>query len=365
MKRLLLPISILLSFTVFSGIGFAKTYDFQRFFSKRIRIQKGTVVVLDNPVGEIHITNIDPNLGPFLIVKQRVYAEADELAKSRYLVMTVRMNISRRPDTLYLETIFPTHMYDKFCYPDMGGFFTSEASKVWHGKKFTVSSRKGVVLNSDVYLQVPAGTKVSVNSVATTFVVEDFIGDIELFTDHASAMTAGSIKGDLWLTACHGNLSVSQFDGNLFYYGEDSDLSFCDKINGSVYAQSTTGDLIWTANCDSLDSLHLESLSGKIMLDGQVGENCRLKNDEGDIEIKLEKAVEDSLSASTSDGDIKLTMQENYAKNIIAHSDEGKVKSNIESENDNKLSVQIKGEKGIVKLESKRGSIKIKIISIE
>ncbi|MCD6594662.1 DUF4097 family beta strand repeat protein [bacterium] len=365
MRRLFLVIYTSAIFLILSGLTFAKTYDFQRFFAKKVRLQKGTVIVLDNPVGEIHITNIDPNLGPFVMVKQRVYAEANELSKSRYLVMMVRLDISRRPDTLYMKAIFPTHMYEKYCYPDMGGFFTSEVSNMWHGKKFTVSPNKGVTLYSDIYLQIPAGTKISVNSIATTFVVEDYIGDIELFTDHASAMTAGDIRGNLWLTACHGNLSVGKFDGNLFYYGEDSDLSFCDVINGTVDAQSTTGDLIWTANCDSLESLELVSLSGKIMVDGGVGKICKLKNDEGDIDIKLETAVGDSLSANTSGGDIKLVAQENYAKSIFAKSDEGKVKSNIPSNDDKKLSAQLKGNNGVIELGSQRGSIKIKLISVK
>jgi len=343
---------------------YGKDYDFQRYFSKKVRLEPGSVLILDNPVGEIHITNIDPELGPFVIVKQRVFATANELAQSRYMVMTVRLDISRRPDTLYMKAIFPTHMYERFCYSDMGGFFTSEVSKIWHGKKFTVSPRKGVKLWSDIYLEVPAGTKISVNSVATTFVVEDFVGDIELFTDHASAMTAGSIQGNLWLTACHGNLSVGEFEGEFFYDGEDSDLSFCDIINGKVYAKSTTGDLIWTAKSDSLDYLELESLSGNIILEGKIDKITKLTNDEGDIDVKLEVPIVDSLLARTNSGDIKIDAYENFAKRILAKTEQGKIKHNLDG-NDKYISSELKGNKGVVELESKSGTIKIKLRSVE
>jgi len=345
-------------------IAMCKEYDFQRFFSKKVRLEPGTVVVLDNPVGEIHLTNIDPQLGPYMMVKQRVFAAADELAKCRYMVMTVRMDISRRPDTLALDAIFPTHMYEKFCFPDMSGFFGSEVSKIWKGSQFIVSPRKGVKLWSDVYLEVPKGTKVLIRSVAMGLVIEDFVGDLELYTDHASAMTAGSIDGNLWLTACHGALSVGGFKGDLFYYGEDSDLSFCDVINGKISAESVSGDLIWTATTDSLEILELKSISGNIILDGEVGENTVLLNDEGDIEIILELPIGDSLYCTNPNGDIYLKAPENFAKTIKARASEGRIKHNLTGD-DKSISTQLKGSQGAVVLDSERGDIKIKLISID
>jgi len=347
------------------GLVWGREYDFQRYFSKRVRIEPGWVLVVDNPVGEVHITNSEKTKGRFVIVKQRVYAVADELKQSRYMVMMVRLNISRKPDTLYMESIFPTHMYTEYCYPDMGGFFTKEVSKVWHGKKITVSARKGTKLWSDIYLEVPPGTKVVVNSVATTFVVEDFVGDVELFTEHASAMTAGSIKGDLWLTACHGNLSVGKFEGNLFYYGEDSDLSFCDLIRGRVDAQSTTGDLLWNAHSDSLDSLGLTSISGKIMIEGQVGRITTLKNDQGDIEIHLNTPIQDTLIAENAGGDIDFYAPENVAHTLVAKTEEGKVKHSLPGGDKKSVTATLKGDRGTVVLKTQRGTIKIKLKSVK
>ncbi len=150
---------------VLAALG-AKEYDFQRFFSKRWHVNANEVVVLENPVGEIHISNTPAQVGPFVVVKQRIYAAADELILSRRLVMMVRINATRRPDTLRLQTLFPMHMYNYYCYPDMGGFFTPRVEGTWQGHRMIISPRKGVKLWSDIYIQVPRGQSVVVRSIA-------------------------------------------------------------------------------------------------------------------------------------------------------------------------------------------------------
>ena len=352
---------IIFAIVVIAG---AKEYDFQRHFAKKWHVNRGEVIVLDNPVGEIHLSNTDPKLGSFVMVKQRVYAAFDELVKSRRMVMMVRLDATRRPDSLKLFVQFPMHMFERYKYPDMGGFFTSEVDGIWQGKKITVSPKKGVKLWSDIYIQIPAGQKIVINSIAATFVIEDFVGDIDFTTDHASAMTAGDIRGNLFLTACHGALSVSKFSGDLFYDGEDSDISFCDVIRGTVRAKSTSGDILWNAKCDSAEKVELESLSGKIMYNGELAKCTCLINDEGKIEITPTSFVQDSLIATTSGGDIVLEMPENYAHEISASSKEGRVKHKFDNiDSDNNVSVILKGKSGSVVLRSERGTIKLNIRS--
>ncbi len=348
---------------IFVSIIWGKEYDFQRHFAKKWHVKPNDVILLENPVGEIHISNTEPKLGSFVIVKQRVYAAFDELAKSRQMVMMVRLAATRRQDSLHLSVQFPMHMFDKYEYPDMGGFFTSEVNGMWQGKKMTVSPKKGVKLWSDIYIQVPAGQKVIIRSIAVTLVIEDFEGDIDFSTDHASAMTAGDIRGNFFLTSCHGALSVSKFTGDLFYDGEDSDISFCDVIKGTVRAKSTTGDIIWNAKCDSVDYVEIESLSGKIMFDGDFGKYTRLINDEGKIEIEPTSYVGDSLVATTAGGDIFLQMPENYAREISAKSIEGKINQKLQDGNSNNISALLKGQYGKIFLRSQRGTIKLNIKS--
>ncbi len=348
---------------ILASLIWGKEYDFQRHFAKKWHVKSSDVILLKNPVGEIHISNTDPKLGSFVIVKQRVYAAFDELSKSRQMVMMVRLAATRRQDSLLLSVQFPMHMFDKYKYPDMGGYFTPEVEGIWQGKKMTVSPKKGVKLLSDIYIQVPVGQKVVIRSIAVTFVIEDFQGDIDFATDHASAMTAGDIRGNLFLTSCHGALSVSKFTGDLFYDGEDSDISFCDVIKGTVRAKSTTGDIIWNAKCDSVDYVEMESLSGKVMFDGDFGKYTRLINDEGTIEIEPTSYVGDSLVATTAGGDISLQMPENYAHEIIATSKEGKVKQKLQEGNSNNISAMLKGQYGKVILRSQRGTIKLNIKS--
>ncbi len=191
--------------------------------------------------------------------------------------------------------------------------------------------------------------------------IEDFEGDLDFATDHASAMTAGDIKGNLFLTACHGALSVSKLSGSLFYDGEDSDLSFCDVIRGKVYAKSTTGDLIWTAKADSLVLLELESLSGKIMFEGDLGEVTKLVNDEGKIRIKPTNHVAESLLATTQGGDIELSAPQNFAAKLEAKTQEGKLSCNIPGARDREVLAQLKGKSGFVSLRSERGDIEVKL----
>ncbi len=346
-----------------ASLTLAKEYDFQRYYSKKWYIKPGDIVVLENPVGEIHITNTPKELGSFVMVKQRIYAAFDELAKSRQMVMMVRLDVSRRPDSLLMFTKFPMHMFEKYRYPDMGGFFTPQVEGVWQGRKMVVSPKRGAKLWSDIYIQVPAGQKLIVKSIATTLIIEDFIGDIDFATDHASAMTVGDIQGNLFLTACHGALSVSKFQGDLFYDGEDSDISFCDVVKGSVQAKSTTGDIIWNAKCDSTTLVEIESLSGKIMFNGEVADITRLKNDDGDIEIEPTSVITDSLIAQTNGGDIEINLPENFAHKIIARSANGKVKHSFPTGSDRYVEGELKGRAGIVFLSSQRGSIKIKLKS--
>ena len=346
-------------FLVFVSFANAKEYDFQRFFSKKWRVNPNEVIVLESPVGEIHITNTAPELGPFVIIKQRIYASFDELAKSRQMVMMVRVAESRRQDSLLLITQFPVHMFERYRYPNMGGFFTSQVEGVWQGKQISISPKKGVKLWSDIYIEIPANHKIAVKSLASTFVIEDFHGDIEFVTKHASAMTAGDIEGDLFLTACHGALSVSKFTGNLYYYGEDSDISFCDVVKGKVSAESVSGDIIWNAKCDSVEIVEIISLSGKIMFDGEPAKYTKLANDEGNILIEPTAYIGDSLIVSTIGGDIKLEMPENYASEISATTEEGKIKHNLPTEGEKQIKASIKGNKGIITLNSKRGTIVI------
>jgi len=339
----------------------AKEFDFQRYFSKKWHVNANDVIVIENPIGEIQIANTEPELGSFVVVKQRIFASFDELAKSRQMVMMVRVNDTRRPDSLILETQFPMHMFDKYCYPEMGGLFTSEIEGTWQGQKMTISPRKGEKLWSDVHVEIPAGHRVIIRSLAASFLVEDFHGDIDFATNHASAMTAGDIVGNLFITTCHGGLSVSKFTGELFYDGEDSDISFCDVVKGKVNAKSTTGDIIWSAKCDSLMLLEIESLSGKIMFNGEFGKFTRLTNDEGNIRIEPTSHIIDSLVATTVAGNIELTMPENYAGELLASADAGKIKHRLPNGDAKNIRTALKGQGGKIVLKSARGAIDISL----
>ena len=351
--------------SISASLLFAGDYDFQRNFAKKWHINENDVIVLENPIGSIHLTNTATELGAFVNIRQTIFASFDELAQSRQMVMMVRIADTRGPDTLFLRVQFPFHIHEKYCYPDMGGFFTSSIEGIWNGKKITVSPKGGAKLWSDIFLEIPAGHKVIIKSIATTFIIEDYIGDIDFATDHASAMTAGDIRGNLFLTSCHGALSVSKFEGELFYDGEDSDITFCDAIKGTVHAKSTTGDIIWNAKCDSVDLVEIESISGKIMFKGELANFTHLINDEGDIEIEPTTHAIDSLVASVKSGDIELTMQENFAHDIIAMTEEGKVSHKLPVTEKCLIQATLKGTSGRVILLSTKGDIDINLKSIE
>jgi DUF4097 and DUF4098 domain-containing protein YvlB len=348
-------------FLVFPAFVFAADYDFQRLYSKKMRVEKNDIISIDNPIGEIHLSNTPSELGSNVIIKQTIHSVADELAKSRQLVMLVRTEEIVKKDSVNINVLFPLKNYQKFCYPAMGGFFSSEVSGNTQGTRITVSAKKGTTLWSDIYVQVPAGQKVIVKSVASTFVIEDFVGDIDFSTDHASAMTAGAIVGNLLLTACHGTLSVSKLTGSLFYDGEDSDLSFCDLVKGKVYAKSTTGDIIWGGKTDSCSSLELQSLSGKIMFNGETAQFTKLANDEGDIEIELASNVKDSLIVSSNTGDIDIKISDTQCKTFEANTIDGKISHNFAGNNKKSLSEQLKGQTGKIILKSVGGDIDLNL----
>ncbi len=338
---------------------YAADSDFQRLFSKKISCDKNTVVILENPIGEVRITNTPSEIGNFAIIKQKVFASGSDLAQSRLLVMQVRMDFTRTKDTLFLEAIFPSDKYDKFAYPEMGNTYSDEVARMWKKGRITVSPKKGTKLWSDISLEVPIGTKVVLKSVATVLIADEFEGDLELFTDFASAMTTGNVHGNFWLSACHGALSVSSFSGELFYDGEDSDLSFCDKFEGTVLAKSTTGNLIWTARGEKLTKLDLSSLSGKILFTGTPASFTTLNNESGIIDIKLSTSnLFDSLFATNKSGEINLLAPENCARNLFAKTTTGTLKTKFTTTT-NEINAPMRGERGNFKLQNINGNIKI------
>lgn len=340
-------------------ITFAKDEEFQRYFSKNIRLDPNTVVFLRNPVGEVHIST---SKDPVLTVKQKIYAMSDELAKSRMMVNMVRLDPQRKLDTLLLNVLFPFHMYQKFSYPPMGGFLTTSVLGKWDGIPIEVASRGGMKLWSDIYLFIPEGHKVTIQSIAAVFILEDFQGDLELTADHVSFMCVGNNKGNLWVSACYGGVSVSNFSGSIFYDSENAQLSFCDTVRGTVYAKSNGGDILWTSLTDTLYRLELESINGEIDIKGDIGDTTLIVTERGSINLELD-FVKELLNAFSKDGDIKLTIPRKGAQNLLAYTSQGKLKHNLSgySGDDKKIQVTLGGTSGNIGLKTENGSIKLKV----
>jgi DUF4097 and DUF4098 domain-containing protein YvlB len=156
---------------------------------------------------------------------------------------------------------------------------------------------------SDIEVHVPAGSRVSVESFASSITVSEVTGPVTAETVNGAVTVSGSVK----------EVSAESVNGAVEVTGAASRVH-AGTVNGALTVRGTRGELeantvngeLRVVGGGPFERVHLESVSGAIRFEGELAPHADLQAQtvSGEIELALPAGVAADFTVSTFSGGV-------------------------------------------------------------
>lgn len=212
-------------------------------------------------------------------------------------------------------------------------------------------------MRSDLELQLPRGTAVSVNTRHGDITVSDRDNDIDLNTEHGD-ITAENIKGNAAVRLRHGDASIKNVNGNVTVDGTVGDSTVTDVTGTLNFSGSYTGDVNLSRIAKQVHfsstrtDLQLAKLEGDLTMDRSdfkanavagpfrmntqykdiqledVTGDVHIEDSRGDVEVHA-KAPLGMMDISTNAGEINVSLPGNAGFQVDAQTNNSEIESDF------------------------------------
>ncbi len=151
-------------------------------------------------------------------------------------------------------------------------------------------------------LKVPEGVRLQVSTVSADIKVTDSAGSIELASVSGEITASGEMK-EAEIQSVSGDLDLALKCDRLWAQSVSGDIE-ASKLAGEVEVETVSGEI--RLDCQDVERLTLESVSGDTHLGGKLADapRLRLSNHSGDLILLLPKNIDAEFAISTHSGDI-------------------------------------------------------------
>lgn len=275
----LLPVLLLALLATGCGAPAAGGAEVTRALESRAALAPGAVLKLDNLAGRIEVR---PAAGGEVVLRATVHAESAALADR------LRFDLEETDGKLEIDLGYPVDEHREYVYPEAElprilGFRTTVRSE-YRGKKVIVHGRphgKAVLLYADLEIELPAGARADLRTLAGTIRAERVAGDLRLDTG----------RGDITARAGEGRLEIDTGSGAVEVTAHRGAVAV-DTGSGSVRLEGVEGDV------------EVDTGSGGVRLVQVRGGKIAADTGSGGIELT---EVEGALRLDTGSGSIRGT----------------------------------------------------------
>jgi DUF4097 and DUF4098 domain-containing protein YvlB len=158
-------------------------------------------------------------------------------------------------------------------------------------------------IRSDIEVHVPAGSRVSVESFASSITVSEVTGPVTAETVNGAVTVSGSVK----------EVSAESVNGAVEVTGAASRVH-AGTVNGALTVRGTRGELdantvngeLRVVGGGPFERAHLESVSGAIRFEGELAPHAdfQAQTVSGEIELALPAGVAADFTVSTFSGSV-------------------------------------------------------------
>ena len=171
---------------------------------------------------------------------------------------------------------------------------------------------------SDIEVHVPAGSRVSVESFASSITVSEVTGPVTAETVNGAVTVSGSVK----------EVSAESVNGAVEVTGAASRVH-AGTVNGALTVRGTRGELeantvngeLRVVGGGPFERVHLESVSGAIRFEGELAPHADLQAQtvSGEIELALPPGVAADFTVSTFSGSVTNDFGSAISRNPSRH----------------------------------------------
>lgn len=166
-------------------------------------------------------------------------------------------------------------------------------------------NRRRSVDDTDLIISIPRASSLNIETVSADISVSDVAGE----------QTLQSVSGDIATETVAAETRVESVSGDVFINGQDAaartsanavsgDVEL-NRISGEIYVNSVSGDIEIMSRL--IERAEIESVSGDVSLQGEVGANARIRanSTSGDVDLSLrgEAAAEYNLTSFSGEID--------------------------------------------------------------
>jgi hypothetical protein len=171
---------------------------------------------------------------------------------------------------------------------------------------------------SELVVQVPRGSSISIETINATVKVDGISGAVEVETVNGSVTIAGdpstveieSMTGDVDVRAQAAQIDVEAVSGSVLLFG----------ATGSVEVECVSGEVV--VQGAALGEVSVETVSGPVTIDVSVAEQgeINVETHSGDVELLLPSDIQATFSISTFNGTIVNEVGPNPSRPSVATS---------------------------------------------
>jgi len=170
--------------------------------------------------------------------------------------------------------------------------------------KVKVPKRSGRGIESDLHIQVPAGSSIDVGTVSADIEVMEVRGDQKLST----------VSGDVATETVGADVSASAVSGDVEIKGEGNDAEtrgntvsgdvHLIRVAGTASAESVSGDV--TVDAGSFDRASFNTVNGDVMFSAELrgGGKLNAETVNGEVDLVFKGDVSGRFEVDTFNGDI-------------------------------------------------------------
>lgn len=275
----LLPVLLLALFAAGCGTPAAVEAEVTRTLETRAALPPGALLKLENLAGKIEVR---PAAGGEVVLRATVHAASAELADR------LRFDRKETDGKLEIDLGYPVDEHREYVYPEANlprvlGFRTTVRSE-FRGEKVIVHGRphgKAVLLYADLEIELPAGARADLRTLAGTIRAERVAGELRLDTG----------RGDITARAGEGGLEIDTGSGDVEVTAHRGEVAI-DTGSGAVRLEGVEGDV------------GVDTGSGGVQLVKVRGAKIAADTGSGGIELT---EVEGALRLDTGSGGIRGT----------------------------------------------------------
>jgi DUF4097 and DUF4098 domain-containing protein YvlB len=162
--------------------------------------------------------------------------------------------------------------------------------------------------HSDIEVHVPAGSRVSVESFASSIVVSEVTGPVTAQTVNGSISVSGSVK-EVSAESVNGAVNVTGAPSRV-HAGTVNGALTVQGARGELEANTVNGELRVTGG-GAFDRVHMESVSGSIRFEGELAPHADLhaQTVSGEVVLALPANVAADFTIATFSGSINTDFQ--------------------------------------------------------